>query len=203
MIDAREEMTARLSHQSRRRAPAVAATRNTKSSGSTTKKQLRIERVFSDAKVKPFDQIEWDKRTAEITDDAGKVIFKQENVEVPKSWSVLATKVVVSKYFYGEQDTSERETSVRQLIHRISRTIADWGVKDGYFGKADGEVFYDELTWLCVNQYGAFNSPVWFNVGLHHQYGVGKGAGVGNYFYNRQTGEAERASTQYEYPQCS
>ena len=83
---------------------------------------------------------------------------------MPKSWSLLATKVVVSKYFYGEQNTSERETSVRQLIHRICRTIADWGVADGYFSKADGEVFYDELTWLCLNQYGAFNSPVWFNV---------------------------------------
>jgi ribonucleoside-diphosphate reductase alpha chain len=97
--------------------------------------------VFSDAKVNPFDQIEWDKRTAEITDDGGKVIFKQENVEVPKSWSVLATKVVVSKYFYGEQNTSERETSVRQLIHRITRTIADWGVKDGYFSKATAKCF--------------------------------------------------------------
>ena len=136
-------------------------------------KSLPIARVFSDAKTKPFDQIEWDKRTAEITDDAGKVIFKQENVEVPKSWSQLATKVVVSKYFYGEQNTSERETSVRQCqIHRISRTIADWGIADGYFSKADGEVFYDELTWLCVNQYGAFNSPVpWLNVGLYHEYG--------------------------------
>jgi ribonucleotide reductase alpha subunit len=139
---------------------------NVKPQKRSAKKFLSIERVFSDAKVKPFDQIEWDKRTAEITDDANKVIFKQENVEVPKSWSVLATKVVVSKYFYGEQNTSERETSVRQLIHRISRTIADWGIADGYFSKEDGEVFYDELTWLCVNQYGAFNSPVWFNVGL-------------------------------------
>ena len=130
-------------------------------------------------KVSPFDQIEWERRTAEITDDAGKVIFKQENVEVPKSWSLLATKVVVSKYFYGEQNTPERETSVRQLIHRICRTIADWGIKDGYFSKADGEIFYDELTWLCVNQYGAFNSPVWFNVGLYHQYGVGKNSEPG------------------------
>jgi ribonucleoside-diphosphate reductase alpha chain len=122
---------------------------------------------------------------------------------VPKSWSLLATKVVVSKYFYGEQNTPERETSVRQLIHRICRTISDWGIKDGYFSKADGEVFYDELTWLCVNQYGAFNSPVWFNVGLYHEYGVGKASGKGNWYINRKTGEAERASTQYEYPQGS
>jgi ribonucleoside-diphosphate reductase alpha chain len=147
--------------------------------------------------------LDWEKRTAEITDDAGKVIFRQEDVEVPRTWSVLATKVVVSKYFYGEQHTPERETSVRQLIHRVSRTIADWGVKDGYFSKADGEIFCDELTWLCVNQYGAFNSPVWFNVGLYHQYGVGNNSARGNWYYNRKTGEAERAKTQYEYPQGS
>jgi ribonucleoside-diphosphate reductase alpha chain len=164
---------------------------------------LEVPRVFSDPKTKPFDQLEWEKRTAEITDDTGKVIFKQENVEVPKSWSALATKVVVSKYFYGEQNTPERETSARQLIHRVCRTIADWGIQDGYFSKSDGEVFYEELTWLCVNQYGAFNSPVWFNVGLYHQYGVGKTSAKGNWFYNRQTGQAERAGTQYEYPQGS
>jgi ribonucleoside-diphosphate reductase alpha chain len=202
MIDAREDILVSASHKPRRSA-TTAATRNIKPGKTDPKKTLPIERVFSDAKVKPFDQIEWDKRTAEITDDANKVIFKQENVEVPKSWSVLATKVVVSKYFYGEQNTSERETSVRQLIHRISRTMADWGVKDGYFSKADGEIFYDELTWLCLNQYGAFNSPVWFNVGLFPQYGIGKNSGKGNWFYNRQTGEAERAKTQYEYPQGS
>ena len=160
-------------------------------------------RVFSDPKVKPFDQVEWDRRTAEITDDSGRVIFKQEDVEVPKSWSQLATKVVVSKYFYGEMGTPERETSVRQLIHRVCRTIADWGVKDGYFTPEGGEVFYDELVWLCLNQYGAFNSPVWFNVGLYHQYGIGTKSAPGNWFYNPRTGQAERARTQYEYPQCS
>jgi len=123
---------------------------------------------------------------------------------VPKSWSVLATKVVVSKYFYGEQNTSERETSVRQLIHRICRTIADWGVKDGYFSKADGEIYCDE-TDVAVRESirRRSNSPVWFNVGLHHEYGVGNKSGQGNWFFNPKTGEAERASTQYEYPQCS
>jgi ribonucleoside-diphosphate reductase alpha chain len=203
MIDARDEVLSPTSRPGHRRSKATPEARNIKGGMSTPKKSLRVERVFSDAKVKPFDQIEWDRRTAEITDDAGKVIFKQEDVEVPRSWSLLATKVVVSKYFYGEQNTPERETSVRQLIHRISRTIADWGVKDGYFTKADGEVFYDELTWLCVNQYGAFNSPVWFNVGLHHQYGIGKSSDKGNWFFNRKTRQAERARTQYEYPQCS
>jgi ribonucleoside-diphosphate reductase alpha chain len=202
MIDAREEVSEPAqTHAGRRRGTKITASREAKGKGA--KKILKIERIFSDPKVKPFDQVEWDKRTAEITDDANKVIFKQENVEVPRSWSVLATKVVVSKYFYGEQNTSERETSVRQLIHRIARTIADWGIADGYFSAADGEVFYEELAWLCLNQYGAFNSPVWFNVGLFHEYGVGKKSGKGNWFYNRKTGAAERAETQYEYPQGS
>src|SRR5438874_2567605 len=171
---------------------------------------LRFKRVFSDAAVAPFDQIEWECRTAEITDDGGKVIFKQEDIEVPKNWTALATKIAVSKYFYGDIANGTdpykggRETSVRQLIHRVTRTIADWGLADGYFADAEAaEVFYDELTWLCLNQYGAFNSPVWFNVGLYHQYGVGKTSAKGNWYYNRQTGEAERASTQYEYPQGS
>ena len=203
MIDAREDVMTAPSKSSSRRAASAAPARGMRPEKSSSGKSLPIKRVFSDAKVKPFDQIEWDKRTAEITDDGGKVIFKQENVEVPKSWSVLATKVVVSKYFYGEQNTPERETSVRQLIHRIARTVADWGIKDGYFSKADGEIFFDELTWLSVNQFGAFNSPVWFNVGLYHQYGVGKNSTKGNWFFNPKTNEAERARTQYEYPQCS
>jgi ribonucleoside-diphosphate reductase alpha chain len=203
MIDAREEILSPAPKAAHRRTPKVSAAREIKPQKPPAKKSLRLERIFSDAKVKPFDQIEWDRRTAEITDDAGKVIFKQENVEVPKSWSLLATKVVVSKYFYGEQNTSERETSVRQLIHRISRTIADWGVADGYFSQEDGEIFYEELTWLCLNQYGAFNSPVWFNVGLFHEYGVGNQSSKGNWFYNRKNGLAERASSQYEYPQGS
>ena len=106
MIDAREDVSTASATQSRRRPASVSANRNSRSA-TTHSKSLPIKRVFSDAKVKPFDQIEWDRRTAEITDDGGKVIFKQENVEVPKSWSVLATKVVVSKYFYGEQNTAE------------------------------------------------------------------------------------------------
>src|SRR5271154_6710442 len=139
MIDTREDVLSspKAAH---RRTARVSSAREIKPQ-TAAKKTLPIERIFSDAKIKPFDQIEWDKRTAEITDDAGKVIFKQENVEVPKSWSQLATKVVVSKYFYGEQNTSERETSVRQLIHRISRTIADWGAPEGDFGKPTGAFF--------------------------------------------------------------
>ncbi len=171
---------------------------------------LRFKRVFSSGNVAPFDQVDWEERTAEITDDSGKVIFKQEKIEVPKSWSPLATKIAVSKYFYGDiangtdPHKGGRETSVRQLIHRVTRTITDWGIADGYFADSEtAETFYDELTWLCLNQHGAFNSPVWFNVGLYHQYGIGRDAGAGNYYYNRSTGQAERAASQYEYPQGS
>lgn len=170
----------------------------------TGQKLLRIERVFSSPGISPFDEVEWDKRTAEITDDTGKAIFRQEGVEVPKSWSHLATKVVCSKYFYGDpQKPDEREYSVRQLIHRVARTIADWGIQDGYFSAEDGEVFYQELVWLCLNQYGAFNSPVWFNVGLYHQYRVGTNSARGNWHYNREKKIAERTPTQYEHPQAS
>src|SRR5882672_6204439 len=202
MIDARNEVLSSLasaaSHS--RRPVSISSKRPLKPA---TKKHVGIRRIFSDSKIKPFEQIEWDRRTAEITDDSGEVIFKQENVVVPRFWSVLATKVVVSKYLYGEQGTPERETSVRKLLHRICRTIADWGVKDGYFSKADGEIFCDELTWLCLNQYGAFNSPVWFNVGLYHQYGVGNDSARGNWYYHRKTGVAERAATQYEIGRAS
>ncbi|MEY2484887.1 MAG: ribonucleoside-diphosphate reductase alpha chain [Verrucomicrobiota bacterium] len=187
--------------------------RTRRKTGATKRKsdgRLKFERVFSSSAIAPFDQTEWEHRTAEITDDSGKVIFKQEEVEVPKTWSALATKIAVSKYFYGDIANGTdprkggRESSVRQLIHRVTQTITDWGVADGYFANPEtARAFYDDLTWLCLNQYAAFNSPVWFNVGLYHQYGIGKNAGEGNYFYDRSTAKAERASSQYEYPQGS
>ena len=110
--------------------------------------------------------------------------------------------MVVSKYFYGENGTPEREHSVRQLIHRVSRTIADWGLEDGYFASAeDGERFYRDLTWLCLHQHGAFNSPVWFNVGLYHQYGV-KGAQC-NWHWDAEDDQVKQPENPYEYPQGS
>ncbi|MCC6235512.1 MAG: vitamin B12-dependent ribonucleotide reductase [Verrucomicrobiales bacterium] len=205
MIDATTPMSSPSSASARARRAARSASSGSRSSTrrGTARNKLQFERVFSEAGVSPFDQIEWDSRTAEITDDSGKAIFRQEGVEVPKNWSQLATKVVCSKYFYGDPAKPEREKSVRQLIHRVTRTIADWGVKDGYFSAEAGEVFYQELTWLCLNQHGAFNSPVWFNVGLHHQYSIGKASDRGNWFFNPKTQRSERASTQYEYPQSS
>ncbi|MGK0198166.1 MAG: ribonucleoside-diphosphate reductase alpha chain, partial [Yoonia sp.] len=208
MIDAPEKI-ATATKKSRRGRPSVSAKRNSatkapKNRPGGSRKKLALERTFSDPDVAPFDQVKWERREASITDETGASIFKQDNVEVPENWSQLATKVVCSKYFYGDPDkTDEREHSVKQLIHRVTRTITDWGVKDGYFSKKDAEIFYDDLTWLSVNQYGAFNSPVWFNVGLFTEYGVGKHSDKGNWYYNHKLQEAQRASTQYEYPQCS
>ena len=119
-----------------------------------------------DAKVKPFDQIEWDRRTAEIT-TTRQAVFKQENVRSAQNWSVRSSR---RRWFYSKYFTVIRQIGARAVRAaadppRHSRTIADWGIKDGYFSKEDGEVFYEELTWLCVNQYG-LQFPVWFNVGL-------------------------------------
>jgi len=171
---------------------------------------LQFERTFSTEGVSPFDEVEWEKRTAEIGDDKGGVMFRQEDVEVPASWSELATKIAVSKYFYGDISKGTdpykggRETSIRQLVNRVTKTIADWGVEDGYFAdEASAGNFLGDLTWLCLNQYGAFNSPVWFNVGLYQEYGVGVGRGKGGWHWAPEIGEAKRSATQYEYPQSS
>ncbi|MFQ3670006.1 MAG: vitamin B12-dependent ribonucleotide reductase [Verrucomicrobiia bacterium] len=196
--------------RSRSSVPPASARNRVAKTVSTKPAGLQFERSFCPPGQNPFDTVAWETRTAEITDDGGKVIFKQEEVEVPRTWSQLATKIAVSKYFYGDAAhgfdprRGGREHSVRQLIHRVTRTITDWGRADGYFAsEEDAAAFYDDLTWLCLHQHGAFNSPVWFNVGLHHQYGIGSQSGRGNYFFNRKTQQAERAATQYEYPQCS
>jgi len=141
---------------------------------------LRITRVFSTEGQHPFDTVIWERRTAAIYNSKGEAVFEQKDVEFPTTWSQLATNVVASKYFYGDLAAGngdpregKREYSLKQLIHRVTRTITDWGKEQGYFATSeDAERFYDELTWLCLHQYGAFNSPVWFNVGLYHQYGV-------------------------------
>jgi ribonucleoside-diphosphate reductase alpha chain len=128
---------------------------------------LIFERYFTDGRVSPFDKMEWEKRTALIGNEKGVTIFKQEDVEVPKSWSQTATNIVTSKYFHGKPGTPEREGSVRQLISRVVNTIVRWGQAGGYFSDdASRDAFRDELTHLLVEQKMSFNSPVWFNVGV-------------------------------------
>jgi ribonucleoside-diphosphate reductase alpha chain len=130
-------------------------------------KGLFFSRYFTDGKRSPFDLVEWEKRTALIGNEKGVTIFRQEGVEVPKSWSQTATNIVTSKYFHGKPGSPEREGSVRQLIGRVVNTIVRWGEEGGYFAdNASRDAFRDELTHLLVEQKMSFNSPVWFNVGV-------------------------------------
>jgi ribonucleoside-diphosphate reductase alpha chain len=132
-----------------------------------SKRGLEFRRMFTEGTISPYDKVEWEKRTALIGNDKGQTIFRQEGVEVPKSWSQTATNIVASKYFHGKPNTPERETSVRQLIGRVANTIVRWGEEGGYFATNESrDAFRDELTHLLVEQKMAFNSPVWFNVGV-------------------------------------
>jgi len=129
---------------------------------------ISVDRYFTRPGVHPYDLIEWEKRDARITNEKGVTVFEQIGVEVPKSWSQSATNIVVSKYFRGKVGSPDRESSVKQLIDRVAITISDWGRNDGYFQTAtDAETFQAELTHILVNQMAAFNSPVWFNVGVN------------------------------------
>lgn len=129
--------------------------------------ELKYERHFTKKGAHPFDGIIWEKRDAEITDANGKTVFSQKGVEVPSTWSQQAVKIAVSKYFRGQLGTANRETSVKQLVGRVATTIANWGKQGNYFsGDEEAEIFEHELTHILVNQMAAFNSPVWFNVGI-------------------------------------
>ena len=128
---------------------------------------IEIGRFFTKPGVDVYDTCEWEMRSAAITNETGGIVFEQKDVEMPKFWSQMATNVVVSKYFRGHIATPDRETSVRQLIGRVVRTITGWGREGGYFAsEEDGDAFRDELAHILLYQMAAFNSPVWFNVGI-------------------------------------
>lgn len=150
-----------------------------------------------------WDTIEWEKRDASITTATGETIFEMKDVEVPKTWSQLATNIVASKYFRkaGVPGKTGHETSAKELIFRITETITDYGQKNGYFTADEDAInFKQDLQWLLLHQYGAFNSPVWFNIGLFHQYGI-SGSGS-NYAWNVKD-EFIKIENQYERPQGS
>ncbi len=129
---------------------------------------IAMDRYFTKEGVHPYDLLTWEKRTASITNEKGAVVFEQKDIEVPSTWSQTSVNIVAQKYFRGKVGTPERETSMKQLMSRVAVTMANWGRKDGYFAtKKDAQVFEDELTWILVNQMAAFNSPVWFNVGIN------------------------------------
>jgi ribonucleoside-diphosphate reductase alpha chain len=145
----------------------VAKSRSISNNPTTSSPGLQIERRFTKPGVHPFDEVEWELRTATITNEKGEVVFEQTDVEIPKSWSQMATNVVVSKYFRGQVGKPARERSVKQLIGRVVDTITGWGKEQGYFASPDdAEAFEHELAYLLVAQRMAFNSPVWFNVGV-------------------------------------
>jgi ribonucleoside-diphosphate reductase alpha chain len=133
----------------------------------TTSAGLHFERHFTRRGVSPYDSVEWEIRDAVIQDEKGEKIFEQKAVEVPKSWSQMATNIVASKYFHGSLEKEERERSARQLVSRVVDTMTRWGVEGKYFASTEDAItFRDELTFLLLNQYASFNSPVWFNCGI-------------------------------------
>ena len=162
---------------------------------------LRFPRVFSRPNLSPYDEVQWERRTAAITDAGGKNIFEQKDVEVPVDWSMTATNIVASKYLHGQMGTSERETGVRQLVGRVAETIRDWGLAGGYFATPeDAAIFHDELVHLLVTQKAAFNSPVWFNVGCDR---LEPNSDAQNWHWNAHTCAVEFSVTGYRKPQCS
>jgi len=160
-----------------------------------------FRRFFTKPGVSPYDELEWDLRLAQITDAQGNVIFEQKDVEVPKDWSMTATNIVASKYLHGKVGTPERETGVRQLVTRVAETIRNWGLAQGYFKTPeDGATFHDELVYILVRQYAAFNSPVWFNVGCDR---IEPNSDARNWHWNPLTQQVEFGVTGYSKPQCS
>ena len=146
----------------------------------------------------PYDEIQWELRTASIGNDKGAVIFEQRDVEIPKDWSQTATNIVASKYFHGKMGTPERETSVKQLVHRVVDTITEWGIAGRYFRtNEDAENFRNELAHLMLTQKCCFNSPVWFNVGVKSEK---RGYG---WYYDEYTDSVRKLEADNPRPQCS
>jgi ribonucleoside-diphosphate reductase alpha chain len=162
---------------------------------------LIFTRRFTTDGVSPYSEMQWERRTASITDQKGNVIFEQRDVEVPADWSMTATNIVASKYLHGQLNTPERETGVRQLVGRVAETIRDWGMKGGYFATSeDASIFHDELVHMLLTQKVAFNSPVWFNVGCDRLEPLAKGE---SWHWDPATGGVLFAGTGYKNPQCS
>ncbi len=145
----------------------------------------------------PYDDVQWELRTAVIGNDKGSIIFEQTDIEVPVDWSQTATNIVASKYFHGKLGSPERERSVAQLVHRVVDTIADWGKADRYFKTdADAENFRNELAHLMLTQKACFNSPVWFNVGVKEARGYG-------FYFDEASQSVHKLKKGSSRPQCS
>ena len=174
----------------------------TTASGSTAARGgLTFTRRFSRAGVSPYDEVQWEKRHALISDAKGNTIFEQKDVEVPVDWSMTATNIVASKYLHGQMGTPERETGVHQLVARVAETVRDWGLRGGYFASAqDAAIFHDELVAMLVSQRVAFNSPVWFNVGCDR---LEPNSDAQNWHWDAEAQSVRFSTTGYRTPQCS
>jgi ribonucleoside-diphosphate reductase alpha chain len=171
------------------------------STASYSRAGLTFSRRFSSPNVSPYDEMQWEKRTASITDSKGNTIFEQKEVEVPLDWSMTATNIVASKYLHGQMGTPERETGVRALVKRVAETVRDWGMKGGYFATAeDAAIFHDELSQMLLTQRVAFNSPVWFNVGCDRLEPMADGS---SWHWDAAAGTVKFEATGYRNPQCS
>jgi ribonucleoside-diphosphate reductase alpha chain len=164
-----------------------------------------VLRRYTKPGADPLAAVEYDRRDSVISNPDGSVVAATRGAEVPKAWSQLATDIVVSKYFRRaglHGDAKQGETSVKQVVYRIARSIREAGEVRGYFAdRAQADTFEAELSFLLVNQYGAFNSPVWFNCGLFQRYGItGQG---GNFAYSEATATVCETANAYEAPQCS
>jgi len=191
--------------------PTFAKAEGMKTDAAKAKSRARgvpMTRHFTHTGIDPLDEIVYERRSSIITNPDGSIVFKMEGAEIPASWSQLATDIVISKYFRKagiHGDKNQGEKSVRQVVTRIAKTIRTAGEGfGGYFAnKTDAETFEAELSFILANQYGAFNSPVWFNCGLYHQYGI-EGSG-GNWAWDSSQKGSVITETKfaYERPQCS
>ncbi|MBP6688027.1 MAG: vitamin B12-dependent ribonucleotide reductase, partial [Lacibacter sp.] len=167
---------------------------------------LKFSRRFTKEGVSPFDLFEYDYRTSVIRNPSGEVVFEMNNVEVPNHWSQIATDILAQKYFrkagVPQPDGSlGRETSSRQVAHRMANCWRVWGERYGYFAtEQDAEVFYEELVYSILNQVCVPNSPQWFNSGLNESYGI-KGKPQGHYYVDANDGELKKSTSAYERPQ--
>ncbi len=164
----------------------------------------RLERRFTTTEQSAFDGIEWVERSSRIQNSDGSVVFEMDGVTVPAAWSQLATDIMASKYFRkaGVPET-DHEQSAKQVVERITQTLKAEGVQRGYFADdTDAQVFEDELGYMLIHQYGAFNSPVWFNCGLAHAYGI-LGRPVGTWYWDRGAHRVREAPDSYTHPQLS
>ncbi|MBN4081565.1 vitamin B12-dependent ribonucleotide reductase [bacterium AH-315-C07] len=173
---------------------------------STATKGLKIERYYTKEGKSPFDLFEFEIRSSVIKNPEGDSVFEMNDVEVPKSWSQVATDILAQKYFRKagvplEDGTTGAENSIKQVAHRLANCWMQWGKRHDYFASdKDAQVFYDELAYSITGQYAAPNSPQWFNTGLHESYGI-TGKPQGHYYIDPKTEELTKSTSAYERPQ--